>query len=101
MNNPTIRVMFFTRDVNMHITPVIVSNEVKKIFEENSKTNDDLITKGWEDFNLNLPEDAAYLNLLLNADTIEVNGGLFKIVERQIRANIPRGLWIMVEPIYE
>lgn len=101
MNNSTIRVMFFIQDINMHITPVLVKSEVKKIFEENSKINDDLILKGWEDLSLNLPEDAAYMNLLINADTVEVNGGLFKIRERQIRANIPRGLWIMVEPINE
>lgn len=99
MNNPIIRVMFFTKDMDMHIMPVVVKDEVKKIFELNSKINDDLMLKGWEDLSLNLPEDAAYLNLLLNADTIEVNGGLFKIIERQIRANVPRGLWIMVEPI--
>lgn len=99
MNNPTLRVMFFKRDSDMHITPVVVKEEVKVIYEKNSNTNDDLIIKGWEDFNLNIPEDAAYLNILLNADTIEVNGGLFKIVEKQVRANIPRGLWIIVEPI--
>ncbi|MDV3425862.1 MAG: hypothetical protein LIR50_01060 [Bacillota bacterium] len=98
MNNPTLRVMFFTRDIDMHIIPVIVNDEIKKIYEDNS-INDDLILKGWEDFNLNLPEDAAYLNILLNSDTIEVNGGLFKIVEKQVKANIPRGLWIMVEPM--
>ena len=58
-----------------------------------------MIINGWEDLNLNQPEDVAYLNLLTYANTVEVNGGLYKIIERQVRANIPRGLWIMVEPI--
>ncbi|MCY6485784.1 hypothetical protein OW763_15800 [Clostridium aestuarii] len=97
MEKPFMRVMFYPKGNPRK--PILADDEIKNTFGQTFKIYDDLIMTGYEDFNLAKPEDVAFLDLLMKADTVEVNGGEYKIVERQIRANKPRGLWIMVQPI--
>lgn len=60
---------------------------------------DDPMFKGWDYYDSE--KDAGYIQMLMHADTVTINGGDFKVVNRHVRASKPHALWITVEPIKE
>jgi len=93
-----IRVSFLIND------RVITAN--KKIKEAVAKLNEDYairghkivdpLFEGWQ--YLDSEKDSGYIQMLMNADVVDVNGGEFRVLKRTLKASSPQGLWIEVEP---
>lgn len=97
-----IRVSFFLNN-----KVIVASNDMKKAIDainENAITTPDgkgkiidPLLNGYVDYDSE--KDAGYIQMLMSADLIEVNGGVFKVLRRELRANEPKLLSIYVEPL--
>ncbi|NFF99380.1 hypothetical protein FDF69_07900 [Clostridium sporogenes] len=81
-----VRVQFFKGN-----KPFLATEEQKRSFKE-MKTPNPIVENGYID--LDMKEDKAYIDILMNVDTVELFDGVYKIKDRQFRAMSPYALWI-------